>query len=311
MIGLVTADVAAPLDPDLLPLAEAMRSRLGDEAVAIVSWDDATIAWETFAALIIRSPWDYTDRLDEFVGWVEHVDAVTTLVNAADVVRWSTDKRYLEDLAAEGVPIAPTAFVAPGDVIPTVEGVHVVKPTVGAGSSGARRCEQHEVADHVALLHGQGRTAMVQPYLDLLYERGETAHCFIINEGGTMTLSHAFRKGAILRSTEVEQEGDLFAKEDISGRVPSQEELALAERVLATEIVRSLGEVFFARVDVAPYRQADGTDSHVVMELELIEPSFYFMIDPATVGLFADRFTNWLRRRGITSDVGASTSDEC
>ena len=52
---------------------------------------------------------------------------------------------------------------------------------------------------------------MVQPYLDLLDERGETAHCFIINEGGTMTLSHAFRKGAILRSTEVEQEGDLFA----------------------------------------------------------------------------------------------------
>ena len=310
MIGLVTADVAAPLDPDLLPLDEAMRSRLGDDAVSIVSWDDASIDWGTFTAVIIRSPWDYTDRLDEFVGWVDRVDAATTLVNAADVVRWSTDKRYLADLAGEGVPITPTVFVAPGDAAPTVEGVHVVKPTVGAGSSGARRCEPHEVADHVALLHGEGRTAMVQPYLDLLDERGETAHCFIADGGGVLALSHAFRKGAILTSTDVEQEGDLFAKEEISGRVPSQVELALAERVLSTEIVRSLGDIFFARVDVAPFRQADGTDSYVVMELELIEPSFYFTTDPATVDLFADRFTDWLRDRDLVGSlVGGLVAD--
>ena len=67
MIGLVTADVAAPLDPDLLPLDAAMRARLGDDAVSIVSWDDASIDWGSFAAVIIRSPWDYTDRLDEFL----------------------------------------------------------------------------------------------------------------------------------------------------------------------------------------------------------------------------------------------------
>ena len=310
MIGLVTADVAAPLDPDLLPLAEAMRSRLGHDAVSIVSWDDASIDWGTFTAVIIRSPWDYTDRLDEFVGWVDHVGAATTLVNASDVVRWSTDKRYLADLAGEGVPITPTVFVAPGDAAPAVEGVHVVKPTVGAGSSGARRCEPHEVADHVALLHGEGRTAMVQPYLDLLDERGETAHCFVVDGGGTLAFSHAFRKGAILTSTDVEQEGDLFAKEEISGRVPSPTELALAERALSTEIVRSLGDIFFARVDVAPYRHPDGTDSHVVMELELIEPSFYFRTDPATVDLFADRFTDWLRRRDLVGDLVADSGGE-
>ena len=301
MIGLVTADVAAPLDPDLLPLDVAMRARLGDDAVSIVSWDDASVDWGSFAAVIIRSPWDYTDRLDEFVSWVDRVDSATTLVNAADVVRWSTDKRYLADLAEQGVPIAPTVYVAPGDPAPTVDGLHVVKPTVGAGSSGARRCESHEVADHVALLHADGRTAMVQPYLDLLDERGETAHCYIVGETG-LELSHAFRKGAILTSTEVEQEGDLFAKEEISARVPSAAELALAEQALATDVVRSLGDIVFARVDIAPVRSADGTESYIVMELELIEPSFYFLTDPSTIDVFADGFTAWLRRHDLVSD---------
>ncbi len=306
MLGLVTAEVAAPLDPDLLPLATALRSRLGDGAVRIVSWDDPGVDWSSFRAVIIRSPWDYTDRLEEFLAWVDRVDAATTLVNAPDVVRWSADKRYLADLAAEGVPVTPTLFVAPGEPAPSVEGLHVVKPTVGAGSNGARRCEPHEIAAHVALLHGAGRTAMVQPYLDLLDERGETACCFVVEEG-RLTLSHAFRKGAILTGTVVEQEGNLFAREEISARVPTPAELQVAEQALSTAVVRGLGDIVFARVDIAPHRSGDASESHVVLELELIEPSFYFVTDPSASDRFADRFTGWLRHRGIVEPVQDET----
>ena len=49
----------------------------------------------------------------------------------------------------------------------------------------------------------------------------------------------------------------------------------------------------FARVDIAPYRRADGTDSYVVMELELIEPSFYFHVAPSAVETFADALEAW------------------
>jgi glutathione synthase/RimK-type ligase-like ATP-grasp enzyme len=302
MLGLVTAEVAAPLDPDLLPLDTAMRSRLGDGAVRIVSWDDRSVDWAAFSAVVIRSPWDYSDRLAEFLAWVDRVGPVTTLVNAPDVIRWSADKRYLADLAAEGVPVTPTLFVAPGQPAPSVEGLHVVKPTVGAGSNGARRCEPHEVAGHVAVLHAEGRTAMVQPYLDLLDERGETAHCFVVDDG-RLALSHAFRKGAILTDTEVEREGDLFAKEEISARVPTAAELRIAEQALSTAVARGLGEIVFARVDIAPYRGGDGTESYVVLELELIEPSFYFVTDPSAVDRFADCFTAWLRHRGLVDPV--------
>lgn len=302
MLGLVTADAAAPLDPDLVPLTTALRARLGDDAIAVVSWDDASVDWAAFDAVVIRSTWDYTERLDEFLSWVEHVDSVSRLLNAPDVIRWNTDKHYLAELESLGVPIVPTTYVAPGEAAPEVSGVHVVKPTVGAGSSGARRCEPHEVADHVAALHRDGFTAMIQPYLSLLDERGETEHCFIVDGGAEragLTLSHAFRKGAILVSTTFEQEGGLFAKEDVSLRVPSPPELALATRVLATDAVQRLGDIVFARVDVAPFADADGNESFVLMELELVEPSFYFHLDDGSVDRFADSLLTWLEARGL------------
>lgn len=295
MLGLVTAEVAAALDPDLLPLGAAMRERLGDDRVRIVAWDDASVDWSTFDAVIVRSTWDYSDRLVEFLDWIGRVDAVTTLINDADVIRWNTDKRYLSDLEAAGFAIAPTVFVDPGETPPTVTGLHVVKPTVGAGSSGARRCEPDEVPAHVALLHSDGRTAMVQPYLARLDELGETALCFVASPNtGDLVLSHAFRKGAILTSATVELEGDLFAKEQIDRRTPSDEELGLARRVLASDIVQRRGRIMFARVDIGPHRASDGSDGHVVMELELIEPSFYFETDSATVDTFADGLSAWL-----------------
>lgn len=317
MLGLVTAEVAASLDPDLMPLRDALADRVGGDGVRIVSWDDDTVVWSDFDTIVIRSTWDYTDRLAEFLAWVDRVDAVTTLVNSADAVRWSADKRYLADLAAEGIAVTPTVFVEPSEPIPIIPadaGVHVVKPTVGAGANGARRCEPAEVADHVALLHAEGRTAMIQPYLELLDTQGETALCFVSSvDGGHLELSHAFRKGAILTSVEVEQEGDLFAKEDISPRTPSTEELDLARAVLATEVVASLGPIGFARVDIAPWRAPDGTEAHVVLELELIEPSFFFVeaaagrgaagevavIEGDATARFAERILTWRSSRPI------------
>ena len=289
MLGLVTAEVAAPLDPDLEPLADACRDRLGADRVQVVDWHASTVDWSSFDAVVIRSTWDYTTRLDEFLAWVDRASTATSLVNDGGIVRWNADKVYLRDLADDGIPVTPTVFVEPGHQPPAVEGVHVVKPSVGAGSAGARRCEPDEVTDHVAALHRDGRTAMVQPYLERLDALGETAHCFVPGPVGSgPVFSHAFGKAAILRSTDVEQVGDLFAKEDITTRVPTDAELDLARAVLDAPSIRRFGDVGFARIDIAPMRGPDGTDRFVVMEAELIEPSFYFEKTPGSVDVFAD-----------------------
>jgi hypothetical protein len=303
--ALVTTDAAAAVDPDLAPLHVALRNRLGDDVATVVSWDDSRVDWSTFDAVIIRSTWDYVDRLGEFLAWTDRVASVTLLLNSADTIRWSASKEYLVELADEGIPIVPTVLVRPGDTVPSVVGLHVVKPTVGAGSKGARRCEPHEVEAHVAVLHAEGRTAMIQPYLDLLDERGELEHCFVPATGSShsLALSHVFRKGAILTSTTVEQVHGLFAKEEITAAEPTTESLQLAQAVLATDAIQRLGEIAFARIDVAPFRAADQTESLVVMEVELIEPSFYFDVTPGSAEVFADRLI-----QRLTSPAGVTAA---
>src|ERR1700742_661552 len=63
-------------------------------------WDDP----DTLQAdlVILRTPIDYADRLDEFLAWTKRVP---NLLNAPDVVAWNTGRRHLRDLGRAGVPV--------------------------------------------------------------------------------------------------------------------------------------------------------------------------------------------------------------
>src|SRR4051812_6730175 len=95
-IALVTARAARRLDEDLAPLAEALKAA-GSE-VQLVDWDDDGADWSAFGLALLRSPWDYTKRLPEFLGWAERVSRQTRLLNPLEVLRWNTDKHYLGEL---------------------------------------------------------------------------------------------------------------------------------------------------------------------------------------------------------------------
>ena len=120
--------------------------------------------------------------------------SVPRLADPADVLAWNTDKRYLLDLGAAGVPVVPTWYVAPGDALDWPDHALVVKPAVGAGVVDTARFTPGErpLAERLlARLHAQGRAAIVQPYLDAVEAEGETAVLFI---GGRH--SHTMRKAA-------------------------------------------------------------------------------------------------------------------
>ena len=69
---------------------------------------------------------------DAFLDWVGQLPRV---LNGPAVVRWNTDKVYLRDLEAGGVPNTPTTYVSPGETwTPPTGGEWVVKPTISAGS---------------------------------------------------------------------------------------------------------------------------------------------------------------------------------
>ena len=111
-IALVSAFDALALDEDMPPLVAALV-RLGAR-VSTPCWDDPAVDWSGYDAALLRSTWDYVDRIDEFLAWCERCARQTQLLNPPGVVRWNTDKHYLVHLAKAGVPVVPTRFVEPG-----------------------------------------------------------------------------------------------------------------------------------------------------------------------------------------------------
>ena len=263
MLALVTCADGVGLDTDLPLLTAHLDAR-------VVIWDDPTIEWAEFDAVIVRSAWDYPARRDEFLDWARRVDEASRLWNPFEVLVWNTDKRYLAELASTGLPVVPTWFVAPGDPVPSdldLAGDVVVKPTVGIGSQGVVRAtgDPHAARNQVAVLHADGRVAMVQPYREAIDSQGETGLVYL---GGRF--SHAIEKSAILVAP-IEWEGALYAKEVIRPRVPSA-----AQRALADTVVDALAPTAYARVDLVP-----GGDGPEILEVELTEPSLFLETAPS------------------------------
>lgn len=285
-IALVTARAALALDDDLKPLAAAL-GRSG-AAAEIQCWDDASLRWERFDAAVLRSAWDYPDRLDEFLAWARRTSDRTLLLNPMPIVEWNVDKEYLEGLASAGVPTVPTSLLRPGApmTFPDSDEI-VVKPSVSAGSRDTARFVRGDPAAG-ALVHriwASGRTAMVQPYLTRIDAEGERAIvCF---DGSP---SHAFTKGAILRPGE-EPTADLFAAEEITPATASEAERATAVAAIDAIRRRTGVQPLYARIDLVP-----GPDGEpLVLEAELIEPSVYHHTDPTSAGRFAAAILGRLR----------------
>ena len=252
-------------DGDDAGLVRALRNR-GLHA-RWLPWDDP----ETLNAdlVILRATWDYTERLGEFLTWVR---SVPHLINPARIVEWNTDKRYLKDLHRMGVPVVPTGYFEADELVSVPDGEVVVKPAVGAGSTGAQRFIDASAAlAHAAALQAAGRAVLVQPY-DPRIADGETALVFLGGEE-----SHAFTKAPILppagRSPAFEETGT-YAEESLSPAAPDDEVWEVG-RLAIDAVLRMFDlqpqDLLYARVDVI-----GGPEDARLLELELVEPGLGF-----------------------------------
>jgi hypothetical protein len=262
-----------PLLPDGdqgdLPLVTALRSR--GVAVSVHAWSDPAVDWSAYDATVIRSTWDYTGRRQDFLDWL---DRVPRLHNPASVVAPNTDKTYLHELSAVGLPVVPTEFAGPTEsvAVPS-QGQFVIKPTVGAGSRGAGRFDAAQPGEleraqaHAAELQLAGLTVMVQPYLSGVDTAGESALIYL--DG---VFSHSVRKGRMLGKGD--QHGvdgpALYIEENISAREPTDDERAVAERILGHLTAAGGGPLLYARIDLLP-----SDAGPVLVEAELTEPSLF------------------------------------
>ena len=291
-IALVTAVAARDLDEDMPSLESALRNAGAD--VTIAEWDRPH-DWRQFDIALLRSTWDYPQRLEDFFDWAEAVSRDTKLLNPLPVVKWSSDKHYLGDLAKQGVPTVLTKFVEPGEhpdqriaellSLPDA-GEFVVKPAVGAGSRDAQRFGREERADaarHSLRMLNEKRSVLLQPYLSRVDEVGETALLYFEGE-----FSHAIRKGPLLKRKEGPTT-ELFAKESITAREPDAAELDVGAQALRAIPFET---PLYARVDLI--RDQEGEP--VVLELEMIEPSLFFPFAAGSAERFAVAVVRRARR---------------
>lgn len=261
-----------PVEADEGPLVDAFE-RAGIPWRWAV-WDDPAEDWSSFAGVLIRTTWDYHDKVDAFREWVRAVDAVTTLWNPAPVVVWNSHKRYLAELADRGVAVVPTRFVPVGTALsvadlPDDDGHgYVVKPAESVGALGLSRWSGDDAGRAATVaateaLHRDDQDALVQPLLPAVTEAGESS--LVLVDG---RLSHAVRK--VPAAGDIRSQPEWGA--DLTPMTPSAAQEALAHAALdaACDRLGLAGPLLYARVDCVDHR-----GEPCLMELELIEPDLY------------------------------------
>jgi glutathione synthase/RimK-type ligase-like ATP-grasp enzyme len=265
-------------------LPEAFAAR-GIDARWVV-WDDPSVDWSE-GLVAVRATWDYEWRREEFLTWAR---SLPWLLNSAAVFEWNTDKSYLPQLAAAGVPVVPTHVVdsearllrAITAVSPADRLSAVVKPVVGAGGRGLLVLEGLPGAPAELAQLSPGPW-VVQPVVESVRTEGETSVFVLDGE-------------VVSQAQKVPASGELRVHEQYGGTtvaVPVSGEAADVARRAVEAASSLLGErLDYARVD--QMRLADGTLA--VSELEATEPGLYLEVLPANadafVGLVAARLSS-------------------
>ncbi|MBK8448292.1 MAG: hypothetical protein IPL41_16835 [Micropruina sp.] len=291
-VALITSQYAltSPVDADReITIIGDELARRGVTCLAI-DWLDASADYAACDLVVIKSPWDYASRHDEFLDWLARVEAVTRVMNPPEVIRWNMDKRYLGELTARGVRACPTTYChAPDEVrraLASTSGRVVIKPNVSAASADTGLFEPDDpgavaLAEHIL---ASGKMVMIQPAIESVAQVGERA---LIYFGDTFV--HAIGKGPLL-ALGGGLRGDEYEESIVPAQAPADERelarqaLATVERIFTDRGLAQVYPLLYARVDIA----RDAQDRPVLMELELFEPSYFLDLAPGAEKLFVD-----------------------
>ena len=285
-VALVTSEALPTLFDDDRLVAAALEE-IGVRAVPAV-WSRGDIEWSGFDALVMRTPWDYFERVAEFRRWLDaRIASGVLMCNAGETIAWNFDKRYLEELAAAGVEVVPTLFVAQGateDIAALARARGwddvVVKPTIAGGAYRTHRFRLEDYAHHADEIATtlRDRGVLVQPFLPEIETAGELSLLFF--DGA---FSHAACKRPKAGDYRVQfQFGGTHERVDVAP--------ALVEQARAC-IAHAPGSPVYARVDGLV---KDGR--LLLMELEVFEPLMFLSLVAEAPGRFARAIRGRLRR---------------
>lgn len=280
MVDVVVATTARVDFAELAGENEAMVAALGRAGVSAVvrAWHDDGGSWSDAELVLVRTTWDYHDHLPQFESWLHELDAADVqVVNPAAAMRWNLRKGYLLDLAAHGAAIIPVELAPAGSTLEPAGHVRVVKPEVGAGSSGARLVAVGERIEIPC-------DAVVNPFLPKVSE-GERS-VFVV-EGRVVSV---FRKTPSPDDWRVQIEWG--GRCELEDDVPTGVIAAAVKAYDVTHEIVGEGTLCYLRVDLI---ERDD-DEWLVVEVECIEPNLYTAVTPAVGDAIADAVRRRLAR---------------
>ena len=297
-ITLLTAsEYLNPKNPDwyvqqILTEDELLFAALKQKELRVhrIDWTNKEFDWSITKSVLFRAVWDYAQRYNEFLSFLNVVSRKTLLINPLETILWSLDKHYLRDLNNRGINIPQTIFIEKNEQTTLCE-LHqknnlpeaILKPVMSAGARHTYRLNENNLVDHEIIFQQLvvNEAMMLQPFLHSIMDRGEITLVVI---GGKYT--HAVLKKA--------KAGDFRVQDDFGGTVqtylPTKEEISFAEHVVSvcTPIPT------YARVDII----FDNDGNLAVSELELIEPELWFRFEPTSAQVLAENVCQLLNKIG-------------
>jgi hypothetical protein len=132
---------------------------------------------DPFDGILPLVAWGYHERYDEWLSLLDRLEQENRRVfNPVPLLRWNSDKAYLAELDAKGVPTVHTIAVEALDDHALAEArirfaceTLVVKPPVSASATGTHKIGRHDPIPREA----SGRPMLIQPFLPTIASVGE------------------------------------------------------------------------------------------------------------------------------------------
>lgn len=237
-----------------------------------VIWNDENINWEDYSLAILKSPWDYFDLIKDFYQWLNLLEEKKVkLLNPVEVVRWNSDKKYLQEIETAGLKIIPSTFINKQEKVNLEDYFKefntdklIVKPCISGGAKNTFKVNTENVEEVNQKLNQliQEEDFIIQPFLPEILESGEWSFIFF-----NVVYSHSLIKQA--------KAGDFRVQPAHGGTVhpqkPDRDLIATAQKYVD----------LFAKNCL--YARVDGTfvnGEFLLMELELIEPFLFLNTEP-------------------------------
>ena len=270
-------EISKLLEDDLLVARKLASQNIQVEPAV---WDDKSLNWSEFDAVIVRSPWDYFLKRDAYYQWVQsflNKNSSTKFLNPPQAILDNIDKRYLLEFEQQGIAIIPTYCVEKQTQVnlQNILEKHswdnvVIKPVISAGAYGTWRSSLDKAEeDQEKLIEQISReTVFIQPFMPEIQAEGEWSIMYFNGE-----YSHS-----VLKSVT----GDDFRiQEEFGGTTKTVEPTA--------DILKQTQKIMDLQTEPLLYARVDGVirdGQFLLMELEINEPSLFFEFSPKGVENF-------------------------